>query len=45
MPGAPRLFEAAHGSERASAVQGLELMSSKALDDGVMWLRYRVRNG
>lgn len=44
-PGAPALFEATRETERASAVQDLERISSEALDDGVMWLRYRVRNG
>lgn len=44
-PGAPTLFEATHEAERASIVQGIERMSSEALDDGVMWLRYRIRNG
>jgi riboflavin biosynthesis pyrimidine reductase len=44
-PGAPALFEAVSDTERASAVQGIEMVSSDALDGGVVWLRYRVRNG
>lgn len=43
-PGAPSLFEAAHEGELASAVRGIERMSSEALDDGAVWLRYRFRN-
>lgn len=43
-PGAPSLFEATRETDRATAVRGLERTSSEALDDGAMWLRYRVRN-
>jgi riboflavin biosynthesis pyrimidine reductase len=44
-PGAPSLFDASREEEgQRVPVQRIELMSSEALEGGVVWLRYRIRN-
>lgn len=44
-PGAPSLFDASREEEgQRASVEGIELMSSEALEGGAVWLRYRIRN-
>ena len=44
-PVAPALFDAAPIEERQPApVESIELTGSEVLEEGVVWLRYRVRN-
>lgn len=44
-PGAPSLFDAAQQeADQRASIKGMELMSTQSLEDGVVWLRYRIQN-
>lgn len=44
-PGASSVFDAASGEDdRSPPLESVELTSSQAMEDGVVWLRYRIRN-